>query len=586
MNTTTAVMEPEVNVRDLLEIVRRRRRPLLWGLGTVLATTLALALFLPPVYRSMATILIEQQEVPQDLIRSTVTSYADERVQVMSQRVMTSQNLLEIIRRYNLYPREQRRESREKLLERMRDAIHFRLVSADVIDPRSGVPRKATIAFTVSFDSQSPDLAVKVANELTSLYLNENITSRTQSAQDTAGFLNTESERLSARVAELEAGLANFKRDNLQSLPDLTPLNMQLLDRTEQQIRDAETELRSLNQQQVFLQAQLAQVRPNSVLVSESGERILSANDRLKLLRSTLASRQALYAPDHPDILRLEREIEGLQTQGNATLDINDLRRDADRVRGELGAAREKYSAEHPDVKRLERQLTSLESAIVTASAQPPRAPATSGDNPAYVQLQAQLSATVNNQAALQQKVAQLKALREQYERKIASSPVIEQRYRELSRDYEGAQLKYQEVRAKQMEATLAQNLESNRKGERFTLIEPPLPPEEPVSPNRWAILIIGLALALGAAAASAAASESLDTSIRGRKDLAQLWREPPLALVPLLVNDSDRQRLSRRTHIVLAVSAAGVLASLVLIHVAVRPLDVLWFTLMRRYGW
>jgi hypothetical protein len=68
MNTTTAVMEPEVSFRDLLEIVRRRRRPLLWGLGTVLATTLALALFLPPVYRSMATILIEQQEVPQDLL--------------------------------------------------------------------------------------------------------------------------------------------------------------------------------------------------------------------------------------------------------------------------------------------------------------------------------------------------------------------------------------------------------------------------------------------------------------------------------------------------------------------------------------
>jgi uncharacterized protein involved in exopolysaccharide biosynthesis len=584
---TDALDEPQnANLGDMLEVVRRRRRPLLWTLAAVLLTTLALALLLPPVYRSTATILIEQQEVPQDLVRSTITSYADERVQVMSQRVMTTQNLLEIIRRYGLYPRELRRESREKLIEQMRDDIQFRLVSADVIDPRSGIPRKATIAFTVSYDNKEPDLAVKVANELTTLYLNENLTSRTQSAQDTAGFLNSESERLSKRVSELEAALADFKRQNLQNLPELAQLNMQLMDRTDQQIRDNDAELRSLSQQRVFLQAQLVQIKPNSVLISETGERILSSADRLKMLKSSLASRRALYAPNHPDIVRLEREIAGLEDQKDGAADVNDLRRDLEQARGELGAARERYAPEHPDVRRLERQVASLEAALAAK----PSAPATTAapvtaDNPAYVQLEAQLTAVINNQRSLQQKSAQLQALRENYQRKMATSPAIEQRYRELSRDYEGAQLKYNEVRSKQMEATLAQNLETNRKGERFTLIEPPLPPEQPVSPNRLAILIIGFVLALGSAGAAAAIAESLDTSIRGRKDLAQLWQESPLALIPMLVSEGDRLKSRQRVKFAAGASLAGVLATLALVHFLVRPLDVVWFVLTRRYG-
>src|SRR6202012_2408507 len=125
---------------------------------------------LPPHYRSAATILIEQQEMPQDLVRSTVTSYADQRVQVISKRVMTTETLLNIIRRYDLYPKERARETREALLNRMRKDIGMRMISADVIDPRSGHPTSATIAFEVSYSSRSAEMAAKVANELTTLY--------------------------------------------------------------------------------------------------------------------------------------------------------------------------------------------------------------------------------------------------------------------------------------------------------------------------------------------------------------------------------------------------------------------------------
>src|SRR5215469_18366127 len=107
MATIAAEVEPEgLGLTDCLTIAKRRRRPMLLAAGVGLLTALLLAFLLPAVYQSIGTILIEQQEMPPELVRSTVTSYADQRVQVISQRVMTTQNLLDIIRRYNLYPRQ------------------------------------------------------------------------------------------------------------------------------------------------------------------------------------------------------------------------------------------------------------------------------------------------------------------------------------------------------------------------------------------------------------------------------------------------------------------------------------------------
>src|SRR5580692_7360191 len=170
-----------------------------------------LAAFLPATYQASATIMIEQQEIPQELVRSVITSFADQRVQVISQRVMTTQNLMSLIERYNLYPDIRDKEPREVLLAKMHDDIAMHMISADVVDPRSGRPTQATIAFSVSYQNRSPDLALKVANDLTSLYLNENLTSRAQLSEQTFAFLTEQTNREAKHVKELDAQLATFK---------------------------------------------------------------------------------------------------------------------------------------------------------------------------------------------------------------------------------------------------------------------------------------------------------------------------------------------------------------------------------------
>src|SRR5262245_13632603 len=195
----------EWNLGDYLGALRRRAFVATVAFVFVLGVGAVVALAWPPVYRSMATILIEQQEIPQDLVRSTITSFADQRIQLITQRVMTTARLLEIIRDHGLYAADFDRVPREVIIDRMREAIQMDTISANGVDPRSGQPTMATIAFTVGFDSRSPELAARVANELTSLYLQENSETRRQQAAEASVFLSDEARRLSQEIASLEA---------------------------------------------------------------------------------------------------------------------------------------------------------------------------------------------------------------------------------------------------------------------------------------------------------------------------------------------------------------------------------------------
>ncbi len=573
-------------LHDYLSVVRRRKSQMLWAGLLILIGSLGVAFGLPPVYRSTGTILIEQQEIPPELVRSTVTSYADERIQVIGQRVMTSANLLGIIDKYGLYAEERKRDPAEVVVEDMREDIKVDMVSAEVVDPRTGRPTQASIAFTVSYESRSPQLAQRVSNELVSLYLNENLKTRTQLASDAAKFLSEEGKRLSEQIAELEKKLAEFKEKNAGLLPELAQLNLQLMDRTDREILEVERQISSLEERKILLQAQLAQVNPMEKMVAETGERILGPADRLKVLQSQYASLTALYGPDHPDVVKTRKEMRALEGQVGGADATSDLQRRLDAARSELAEASQKYGPEHPDVKRAQRTVASLEKELSQASARRVSARSTATpDNPAYVQLQAQVTAADTELRTQRAKRAELKLKLAEYENRLTQGPQVEREYRALTRDYENAVAKYQEIKAKEMQAQLAESLETERKGERFTLIEPPLLPEEPVKPNRLAIAFLGLVFSFAGGIGSAAVAESLDTTVRGRKGVAELLGAPPLATIPRIETAAERRRRTRRRVLWVLLVLGLIAGAAVLAHLFWMPLDVAWYVAMRRLG-
>ena len=567
------------------EVLKRRRWPALWTALAVFLTAIVLAIVWPATYRSTGTILIEQQELPSELVQSTITSYADQRIQVISQRVMTTDNLLQIIQRYDLYPRLRKSEPREVLLERMRADVQFQMISADVMDPRQGHATKANIAFAVSYESPSPELAARVANELVTLYLAENVKSRRQQTANAATFLNDEANRLDKAVQERQAELARFKGKHINTLPDQSVINTQLYEREREELRDVDTQLRALDQQATYLDAQLAQISPSSQVYTTTGERVLSPADRLKYLRTEYARVSGIYAPDHPDVLRAKREIAALEKSVEQVDSSNDLNRQLEDANRQLTTARGRYAPDHPDVLRLERQVASLTQSIKDLPDSQVLATTTNPDNPAYIQIKSQRESTEAQRHSLQDKRTQLQASLSDIEQRQALSPGVERDYFALVRDLNNEQLKAQEVRQKQMGATLAENLENEQKGERFTLIDAPLAPQLPASPNRAMIMGLGLLLALAGGLGTAFALDGSDGSVRNRRDLEMLLQVAPLAIVPHIETIAEQLALRKLQRLAVKGAAVAAVLALVLIHFFYQPLDVLWAIALRKFG-
>jgi uncharacterized protein involved in exopolysaccharide biosynthesis len=416
--------------------------------------------------------------------------------------------------------------------------------------------------------------------------LNENLTSRTQLSQQTSAFFTEEAQRESTHIAELDKKLAAFKEKHQDELPDLTQLNIQTEQRTELDVRDAENRIAALDSQRVLLEAQLAQISPNAQVYSDTGQRVFGAEDRLKALKSQLASYKARYAPDHPDVISTEREVEGLEKEVAAQDGTSDRLRQLSEAKAELAAALQKYSPEHPDVLRLTREVDSLQKAVASdANAATAKTESAHADNPVYIQVKGELDALIVDRESAVKRRDELRARFDDYEKRMAKSPDVERQFREMARDLDSAQSKYQEMLSKQTEAQVSQNLESERKGEKFTMIEPPQPPEKPISPNRKLIVAIGLLLAAALGVGAVVARESFDGSVRGPGDIRQMFDVPALASIPVIVTAADRKRRKRMIRYSWGGGAAAMLLAVATVHLFVRPLDVVWITLLRRFG-
>lgn len=542
---------------------------------------MGLAFALPPVYRASATILIEQPEIPKELVRSTITSYAEERINLIGQRVMNSANLLAIIQKYDLYPERRGDEPIENVFAKMREDIVLETVLADVVDPRVGKPIKVAVAFTLSYENRSPQLAQNVANDLVSLYLAENIKLRTKSTSEASSFLSEEAEKLATEIGGLEAQLAEFKERNVNQLPELIPLNFQLMERVEQELIEVERQIRSLTEQRIHLGSQLAHLDPRKTMYSRSGEPILNPTERLKFLETALVSSSARYSPEHPTLAELRKEIEAFKKDTGAVSTTSEIHSRLVVLRSQLSSVRERYSERHPDVQRLIREIGGLEDKLKGALASPSGSAQSEIDNPAYLEVLARLETADTEIATTRAKALELRGKRASYETRLAQTPGVERQYRDLMRDYEGTVAKYKEVTAKQMEARLAESLEAELKGERFTLLEPPRLPEIPAKPQRLAISLLGTLLSLGLGLGTVALAEALDATVRGSEGIVALLGAPPLAVIPKV--ESLRQIHHRAIHRRLAIAGlfTGLAIAVMLFHRLLVPLDVFWYSVL-----
>ena len=549
-------IDSELGFKDYIAILKRRGMLFLLIAAPIVTIGVALAFRLPAVYESVGVLLVEQSEVPEYLVRSTIPDFPNERVRRITDRVLTEENLQRIVDEHAVYPE----LSAQEAVREMRRSIISGAEDPDML-PTLVASNENTIAFRVGFGHSGPDTAHAVARDLVSLYLSENQRARQELARETLAFLEAEAQRLEAQMTAREAELADFKRENAGRLPELSDMNLQLLDRTERDLQDVGTEIRNLRQGVSMLETELSQMSPNAVVLNEQGQPMLSPEDELKMLQRRYVQSSAVYSQDHPDILRLRREIDALAAQtGLPALDRSILESSLATRLDELEAAREQgMTDEHPDVIRLEMAVENLRADLAEAPSSAPRRPASSAppDNPVYIQRQAQLAAARADLEAALQRREDLRASLDTYEQRLTATPEVERQFQSLSRGYDQLVNQYRDVRDKQQEAAIAVNLESENRGERFSVLSSPDRPARPAQPNRIAILLLAFTFAFAAGAGGIALAEVTDTTVRAPRDVLALLEIPPLVMIPYIDNESDvRDRRWKRLAVAASVCA------------------------------
>jgi len=528
-----------------------RRKALLFGIAIPVALlAILLSVLLPDVYTSMGTIEIDDPsaEGPQSQALAGLSTangesdYADQYVQNLKSYVLTDGNLKKMNKENNLYP--QLVDDDTALIRRMKRDIDVQIVTTPILDPRTGREREVVDAFTVSYSNHDPAQAKKGAQWLVNAFLEEHRRLREGRASSAAAFYSKEAERVRAHVGQLEAKLADFKRANYGQLPELTQVNMTMMDRTESQIQQNDMQARSLRQQRVFLSSQLDQQRaqgPDSASVRQ-------LEDQYSRMKST-------YDESHPDMVALRRQIDALK-YGTSAGAGSSLRSQLDAKRATLVEARQRYGAEYPDVKKLQRDIATLEARIKAGE----KADVEQADGSAVgVQLRTQLSAIDGQLASIESQNAALRAKLNGLEKNVTETPLVERQYADATRDLTIAREKYEQLLTRQMDAEVRESAIANGSADEFRLVAVPALPAMPAKPLRLAILLIGLVGSVVVALTATVAAEALDPKVRGARDIRDLLSVSPLVAIPTIRNSRSRRRGAWRFAAATATAVIGV---------------------------
>jgi polysaccharide chain length determinant protein (PEP-CTERM system associated) len=496
---------------DILQILRRRFWLLLVPFAVISAATAAAARMMPDWYRADTLILVVPQRVPENYVRSTVTTRIENRLQSISQQILSRTRLERIIQDFDLYKDERRTGVMEDIVERMRTKeIRVDVVKGD--------------AFRVSYVGRDPRTVMKVTERVASLFIEENLKDRELLADGTNEFLEAQLEDARRRLIEQEKKLEVYRKQHSGELPTQLESNLQAIQNVQLQIQAVVESVNRDRDRRLVLERQLTESTP---------------------------------APWNTALLPAATNGDGSETSGTAAQRL-------ERARLQLSALQLRLKEGHPDVSFMKRRIRDLER---EAEAEALAAPLADKPTRAELARQSLRDEMANLDRQIAQKTAEEKRLRgtsATYQTRIDAAPTRETELVELTRDYTGLQTMYSSLLQKKEDSKLAANLERRQIGEQFKLLDPARLPERPFTPNRQLYYFGGIVAGLAVGLGLIALLEYRDRSFRTDRELTRLLALPVLAVVPVMQSDAERLRTSKRriaTNVALGSTVAVCLA-------------------------
>ena len=480
-----------------VDVWRRRKWLAIFVFAMVFTAMTSAAVFLPDVYESTATILVERQQVPEAFVQATVTSGIDLRLQTITQQVLSRSRLEGLINRFGLYADVLQRVSLEEVIETMRKDI--------VLEQKGKQQNRGkddpTVAFTISYRGRSPQQVAQATNTIASFYIDENLKVREQQAAGTAEFLGAQLTEVKQKLEEQEKRLSQFKERYMGELPEQLSANLAVLERLNAQLRLSSEKLARSTEQRTVLAQQLAELEglkaPGKTRTTVLPDSPPDPNvSRLEKLQQDLASLRARFHENYPDIIWLKSVIAALESQPTATDSPKKPDQDPE-------------SPLNPYVQQLKKEFGTLDAEI----------------------------------KALRTEEQNLLSSIHLYQQRVEGTPRRDQELQLLLRDYDTAKSRYQSLLKRDEEAKLAENLEQRQKGEQFRLLEPALPGKKPVEPKRSKLILMGLFVGFGLAGGIVILTEQLHPSFHTASALGAFTQAPVLVSLPRIVTRTDTRR-------------------------------------------
>ncbi len=491
----------ELTMEDYTAILRRRWLLVLSIAVVFLAIGGAASYVVPPLYESQTLILIEQQKVPEDYVKPVVDENLNARLASMKEQILSRSRLEPIITRYNLFA--SNKNSALPHIKLLQPIIkRFNLFTGDVntMDKRVEMTRKAIKitqiqaaqasggmpGFFVTFQASDPRTAQQVCGEITSLFVSENLSARERSAEGTTEFLKQQLEDAKRTLDEQDARLAAFQLKYIGKLPNQESSNVNALQALTTQLDAATQTVNRIQQNETFLQALIAQQTHD---LQSGGPSAASVDDRRKELSTLIDQKkqlETLYTADYPDVVAVKRKIAALQSEIDHSSAAN------------TGPASAVHQPDSPQLLQLKAQLRAVQLSMVSAR---------------------------KEQTQLEQEIRA-------YEARIESSPMVEEQYKQVTRDHDTALQFYNSLLTKMNESSMANALEERQQGEQFSVMDPPNLPDAPKFPNHMMFAAGGLLSGLFIGLLISALLEFRDTSLRDESDVWAFTKLPTLATI------------------------------------------------------
>lgn len=519
-------MGEEFSLEDALIILRRRLLAFLIPAILIAPIGIVAVMLLPAKYTAQGTILVESQQIPTEFVRSTINTYAQERISTIRQRVMTRNRLLEVADEYSLFPRSLGLSESERVTL-MRQRLRVDLITTPA-QARSA-NRDNTIAFTISYTDGDARKAFLVANKFITLFLDEDVRTRTAGASNTTEFFEREANRLRKAVADMEERVSDYKSKNADALPEHLNMHLNMLERARNTLANSQTSISQLEEERRFLETQL--------ISGNGGDNSLPAE--LARLESELARLRTTYRDSYPEVVAKREEIAAVRARMAPSEEIRRLR---DKLGQAENALTQVERAATPDPEAIAAAEADVEAARTALSDRITEETRKGTNDIAGVQLEGRIAVIENRIRMLNKKTEESMASIAELEEKVARTPEVERGISALTRDYNNLFSEYQDVLAKRGDAQLAENLEENQQAEKFSILEPALQPDKPSSPDRPKLIFAAIFAALGAGGAVAMGFELLQSRLRGRNHLATILDGQPIAVIPYIHSEADKR--------------------------------------------